>query len=107
MATTIRTERRLLAADEFEQVQRTHHPELGKLGASELAELRRRIREMRDKAQDIARRQRREMRGKEAPRGARPAGDHTGTSIKAALLAAALKRLNRANARQQPEGHQG
>ena len=95
MATTILRERRFLAADEFDRVRRTHYPAIRALSPAEVGDLRRQIRDMRDKARDTARRQRREMRGKQEARGARPAGDHTGTSIKAELFAGALKRLNR------------
>lgn len=100
MATTILRERRFLAADEFERVRRTHYPAIRDLSPAEVGDLRRQIRDMRDKARDTARRQRREMRGKQEARGARPAGDHTGTSIKAELFAGALKRLNRIAGRQ-------
>lgn len=100
MATTILRERRFLAADEFDRVRRTHYPAIRDLSPAEVGDLRRQIRDMRDKARDTARRQRREMRGKQEARGARPAGDHTGTSIKAELFAGALKRLNRIAGRQ-------
>ena len=53
------------------------------------------LRERRDRASDIARRQRREMRGKAQPTGSRPATDDSGTRIKRQILAGALKRANK------------
>lgn len=90
------TEKKMLTEAEFDAVEKTHYPDLSTLGREELAEIVRRIRTYRDKARDIAHQQRREMRGKGAPRGARPAQDNTGTSIKRQILANALKRANRA-----------
>jgi hypothetical protein len=72
MARSIRQERRLLGADELTLVEKTHHPSLGLLPDRDLAELRKLVRERRDRAQDIAARQRRELRGKAAPKGVRP-----------------------------------
>jgi hypothetical protein len=93
------TERRMLTENEFEVVQKTHYPALGVLGKEELLEIVRRVRAYRNKARDIAHHQRREMRGKSAPRGASPAQDNTGTAIKKQIFANALKRANRALAR--------
>lgn len=90
------TEKRMLTEAEFEVVAKTHYPALGALSEEELAETVRRIRTYRNKARDIAHRQRREMRGKGESRGARPARDNTGTSIKRQIFANALKRANRA-----------
>jgi hypothetical protein len=95
MARSTKHERRLLSADELTLVERTHHPALGQLPDQELTELRKLIRERRDRAQDIAARQRRELRGKAAPKGARPAADDSGTREKHRLLAAAMQRLNK------------
>lgn len=89
-------EKKMLTEAEHDAVEKTHHPGLGALGREELGEIVRRIRTYRDKARDIAHQQRREMRGKGAPRGARPAQDNTGTSIKRQIFANALKRANRA-----------
>ena len=55
-----------------------------------------RLRAARDRARVIARQQKREMRGKAAPKGARPARDNTGTADKAEVLVAALKRATEA-----------
>ncbi|PNE12167.1 MAG: hypothetical protein CR217_04970 [Beijerinckiaceae bacterium] len=95
MARSIKQERRLLGADELTFVDKTHHPALGLLPDRDLAELRKLVRERRDRAQDIAARQRRELRGKAAPKGAHAATDDTGTRKKRDVLAAALQRLNK------------
>jgi hypothetical protein len=92
-------EKRLLTADEFETVSRTHYPEIRELSRKELSDLVRRLRHHRDKARDTARQQRREMRGKSEPRGATPAADNTGTARKGEIFAGAVKRVNREIAR--------
>jgi hypothetical protein len=92
-------EKRMLTADEFETVSRTHYPEIRELGRKELSDLVRRLRDHRDKARDTARQQRREMRGKSEPRGAKPAADNTGTAMKGQIFASAVKRVNREIAR--------
>jgi len=101
MARSIKQERRLLGADEVTLVDKTHHPALGLLSDHDVAELRKLVRERRDRAQDIAARQRREVRGKAAPKGTRAASDDSGTREKRDLLAAALQRLNKEVTRRQ------
>jgi hypothetical protein len=101
MARSIKQERRLLGADELTLVEKTHHPALGLLPDRDLAELRKLVRERRDRAQDIAARQRRELRGKAAPKGVRAATDDIGTREKRDVLAAAMQRLNKEAARRQ------
>jgi hypothetical protein len=101
MARSIKQERRLLGADESTLVEKTHHPALGLLPDKDLAELRKLVRERRDRAQDIAARQRRELRGKAAPKGARAATDDSGTREKRDVLAAAMQRLNKEVTRRQ------
>jgi hypothetical protein len=93
MSGTIADEKRVLSASEQELVARTHQPQLTGLDADELAQTRKLVRELRDRAQAIASRQRREMRRKADPRGARPAADDSGSRQKVSVLAAALKRL--------------
>ena len=92
-------EKRMLTAEEFETVSRTHQPEIRELSRKQLSDLVKRLRDHRDKARDVARQQRREMRGKSEPRGATPAADNTGTARKSEIFAAAVKRLNREIAR--------
>jgi hypothetical protein len=97
MATSRKSERRALSQDEAELVERTHRPGLASLGDDELAKLIGLTRERRDRARDIAHRQRRQSRGK----GAKPAADAAdrGNRLKAAVLNEALARLNDERAR--------
>jgi hypothetical protein len=97
MATSRKSERRALSQDEAELVERTHRPGLASLGDDELAKLIALTRERRDRARDIAHRQRRQTRGK----GAKPAPDAAdrGNRLKAAVLNEALARLNDERAR--------
>lgn len=95
MGISVSDEKRILTQDEFEVVARTHHPAINELDRAQLGEVAKRLRTFRDKARDIANRQRREMRGKAAPHGARPARDNSGTQRKRRVFAAALKRVNR------------
>ena len=94
MAHSLQQERQLLSAEEVALVEKTHHPLLGALSDSDLAQLRKLVRERRDRAEQIAARQRREMRGKSDPKGARAATDNAGTRGKRDLLAAAVERLD-------------
>ncbi len=99
MGRSRRSERQTLGADEIALVESSHHPGLGVLPDKELADLRKLLRERRDRARDIAARQRREMRGKAAAKGARPAADDTGSRAKRDVLAAAMQRVNRETTR--------
>ena len=99
MSISTTDEKRLLAADEFELVGRSHYPGISALDRAELGEMAKRLRNFRDKARDVAHRQRREMRGKSEPRGVAPARDNTGTEMKRRVLGSALKRVNRELAR--------
>jgi hypothetical protein len=94
MEITRKHEARALSKDEAELVDRTHHPEVQALTDAELADLIRLIRDRRNRAQDLAKRRRREMRGKAAPQGASAARDDAGSRAKTAALAAAMRRLN-------------
>ena len=100
MARGIKAERRWLSADELALVEKTRHPALGLLADRDLTELRKLVRERRDRARDIAARQRRELRGKAPPKGAQPATSDAGTREKRDVLAA-LKRINTEEARRQ------
>jgi t-SNARE complex subunit (syntaxin) len=95
MSVPISTEQRMLTAAEVEVVKQTHHPTIAELSQDALADASRRLRDYRDKARDVARQQRREMRGKASPRGAHPTRDSTGTSMKKQIFASALKRVSR------------
>jgi hypothetical protein len=76
------------------RVEKTHQPILGTLSDKDLAQLCKLVRDRRDRAQQIAARQRREMRGKSDPKGSRAASGNTGTRVKGDVLAAAVERLN-------------
>jgi hypothetical protein len=95
MSVPIAMEQRMLTDAEFEVVKQTHYPAIAALPQGELADAARRLRDYRNKARDVARQQRREIRGKAVPRGARPARDNTGTAMKKQIFASALKRVNR------------
>ena len=99
MSRTRRDQARILNGDEHALVDQTHHPVLKSLSDSDLSDLVKRLRERRDRARDISRQQRREVRGKAAPSGAKAATDNSGTKQKGALLAAALKRAGKENER--------
>jgi len=107
MTLTRRDEERFLSAEERELVAGTHHPEVAGLSDAELAKLRRRVRERRDRATDISRQQRREIRGKGAPRGAAPAAADSGSRMKVSLLAQAMKRLNAEATRRREKARSG
>ena len=94
MALSRKEEARALDAEEARLVERSHHPTLQTLPDGEVGDLLKLLRERRDRAQRLAAQQRRELRGKGAPRGASPAKGDTGSRLKAAALAAAGRRLN-------------
>jgi hypothetical protein len=84
----------LLTEHERADVDQTRYPEILWLSRHDLMALIKRLREHRDRAQAISRRQRREIRGKATPRGPAPARDNLGTVEKAQVLAQAVKRGN-------------
>jgi hypothetical protein len=88
-------ERSLLSHEEYEAVRLTHHPEIYHAEASDLADLRSRLRKMHDKERTLGRQKRRELRGKAAARGASFPGTAEHPSQRKRVFAAALKRLNR------------
>lgn len=94
MAMSRKHEARALNDDERELVEKSHHPEVQNLSDAELQKLVKTLRERRDKAQTEAHRRRREMRGKAAPKGARPSKMDTGSKAKLEVLAMSMRRLN-------------
>jgi hypothetical protein len=94
MSVTIATEKRMLTGTEFEVVERTHYPQISELSKGDLDQAARLLRDYRNKARDVSRQQRREMRGKAAPKGAQPARDNTGTAMKKRIFSDALQRVN-------------
>lgn len=99
MSMTRYEEGRFLDQNERDLVAQTHAPAIAALSDEDLASLIPLIRERRKRARDIAGRQRREMRGKADPAGVAAASRNDGTTRKAAVLAGALKRLNKEKAR--------
>jgi hypothetical protein len=99
MAQSVSYDRTYLTDDEFALVQETRQANIGQLDDSALRDLVRRVRDRRDRARDIASRQRREMRGKAAPSGAQAAGGSEGSRRKHDILSAALKRANKESSR--------
>ena len=93
MAQSSKATARLLDKTEADLVARSQRGAIGALPDDELRDLAAKLRERRDKARDGARRQKREMRGKAEPKGAKAAKDNTGTKAKADALTAALKRV--------------
>lgn len=96
---------RLLDKSEFDLVARTRRGKLAGEKDEDLRALARNLRERRDKARDIARRQRREFRGKVAPQGSQPASDNSGTKAKADALTVALKRVGAERTRREEKLH--
>ncbi len=94
MAISRREEIRALNADEHALVEKTHHPAVQELSDADLSGLVKLVRERRDKAQTEAHRRRREMRGKGAPKGAAASKADSGSQVKLAVLAMAMRRLN-------------
>ena len=85
-------ERRALDADELQMADTARQPALGRLSDRDLSDLVGRLRSRRNRARDLADRQRREARGKAAPAGATPATGDAGTRGKHDYLNAALDR---------------
>jgi hypothetical protein len=87
---------RLLSAAERDLVSATEAAALAGKSVAELQALGGRLREARDRARAIARRQQREMRGKAEPRATVPARDNAGSLGKAEILVLAVKRVTAA-----------
>ena len=101
MATSKLDERRLMSDEEFTLVEQTRYPVLGKLEDAALKDLTQRLRERRDRARDIAHRQRREVRGK-SRQATNFEKQDAGNRQKARILAEALTRIN--SERDPPQG---
>jgi hypothetical protein len=93
-----KNETRILDSSESEMVAMSRRPQLQELGGKELADLLARLRERRDRARDIANRQRRAVRGKSGDRATFEHAD-AGNRQKAGALAAAVARVNKEHAR--------
>ena len=86
-------EARLLSAAELEDVHATRPPAIEQASGEQLKVLARRLRRARDRANDVAARQKRKMRGKAHPRGAKP--NNTGSLAKAQVLEEAIERVEK------------
>ena len=95
MSTSIADERRLLAADEYEPVARSHYPALAGLERGELVDLVRWLRDQRGKFRGQIDHRRRVRRGKaEARNAAAVQASERGMAAKKQVFARALKRVN-------------
>jgi hypothetical protein len=104
MSIPCKFERSVLSYDEHELVLRSHHPGIYDAGLDDLKELRKRLRDMRDKERTLARERRRQARGKETPRGGSFSGTAEHPLRRKQVFAAALKRVNREIDRMQKLG---
>ncbi len=87
-------EDRLLNASELEMVAGTKPPAIEQQSKEELKALLHRLRQAHSRANDIAARQQREIRGKADPHGANPVKENAGTAAKAQALFEAIQRLD-------------
>ncbi|WP_247896236.1 hypothetical protein [Azospirillum argentinense] len=95
MGVELTAERRLLSEKEFEQVRRSHYPELEGLPPDETLTLARWLRGERDRARNIIAARRRGRRGKASGTGQQSAdASERGLSAKKQVYARALKRVN-------------
>ena len=89
-------EDRLLSVTEREMVDQSRPPAVNELSVDALKDLLKRLRSARDRAQRIARRQKREIRGKANPKGIAAARDNAGTEAKATVLVDSVRRVTEA-----------
>jgi hypothetical protein len=94
MARSPKQEARALTADERDLVAKSRPPAIKSLTDAQLTALLKRTRERRNRARTVADRQRREMRGKAAARGAAPSKADEGSRLKLSVLTTALERLD-------------
>jgi len=93
MSEQTQLEARLLSAAELEVVNASRPPAIKQASDEQLKVLAQRLRRARDRANDVAARQKRKMRGKAHPRGAKP--NNTGRLAKAQLLEEAIERVEK------------
>jgi hypothetical protein len=93
MSDRTQLEAMLLSAGELEVAKATRPPAIEQASDEQLKVLAQRLRLARDRAKDIGSQQKREMRGKAHPRGAKPTRDNTGTLAKAQVIEEALERI--------------
>ena len=95
---------RLLDQEEGKLVETARRGDLDQLGQSELTDTLQRLRDRRDRARDLANRQRREARGKAEPSGVTPASQNAGTEGKARVLGLALDLVTQERQRRADKG---
>ncbi len=100
MSANCKLERSLLGYDEFDMISATHHPAIYDLSATDLQDMRVRLRKLRDRERTLAREKRREARGKGAPRGGNFPGTAEQPLRRKQIFGAALKRVNKELTRQ-------
>lgn len=96
MAYTVKEAKPLCTKPEFELVTMAHKSDLAALGPARLRQKITRVRKLRDKFRDESARQRREARGKAAPRATRAAQGNERTVKKAEIFADVLERFEAA-----------
>ncbi len=94
MSVAIKMERTLLQHDEFEMLSRTHHPALLDIEDEALADMRARLRGLREKEKGFVHNMRRSIRGKADARGGSFPGNIEKPARRKQLFANALKRVN-------------
>ena len=94
MAISRKTEKSLLAHDEWTLVESTHKPSLGTLEQDALEAARKRLRELRAKERDFAHEKRRIARGKAEPRGGSFPGTQERPKQRKQVFSHALRRVN-------------
>lgn len=99
MTLSIVTERSLLNDEDFALVSATHHPAIYDFDGKGLQTLRKRLREMRDKARTQYRQRAREVRGKADARGKSFSGTAEQPRKQMQIFSQALKRVNNELAR--------
>src|SRR5271165_666391 len=95
MSANTESENRSLNATELEMVSGTQSPAIELQSGEELKALLHRLRQAHSRANDISARQRRELRGKADPHGARPVKRNAGSAAKAQLLLEAVQRVDK------------
>ena len=91
MSEQTQLEARLLGAAELEVVKASRPPAIEQASGEQLKVLARRLRRARDRAEDVAAPEKRKMRGKAHPRGAKP--NNSGRLAKAQVLEEAIERV--------------
>lgn len=95
MSQSCRRERSLISHEEYEAVQRTHHPAIYEVDDAELREIRKRLRGLHDRERTLGFQTRRAARGKADERGGSFPGTYQRPAERKQVFAAAVKRVNK------------